>query len=200
MEPSIDDRVLCDKCGWFGLIDQCNVVDCLPTCPKCNNSVRKRVNDDGSFNVPMCFNVLMNKLANGEIIEMKPVVCVDLDGTLLDYNGWKGITHFGEARPGAILFMHNLRKIARVMVYTTRTSMDAPGRPAGMTVTDAAELVANALRERGIEFDGVYSGNGKPLCCCFVDDRNVAIRSNPEPDDYMDALRMVRRFVDKEGK
>jgi ribonucleotide monophosphatase NagD (HAD superfamily) len=53
--------------------------------------------------------------------EKKEHFAIDLDGTLLEYDGWKGEFHFGKAFPGAVdwvkkqLLMGN-----KVTVFTTR--------------------------------------------------------------------------------
>ena len=35
---------------------------------------------------------------------MKNTVCVDLDGTLAKYDGWKGLEHIGEPIDGSVEF------------------------------------------------------------------------------------------------
>ena len=38
----------------------------------------------------------------------RPIVCVDLDGVLNDYDGWKGADYFHPPRPGAREFSQQL--------------------------------------------------------------------------------------------
>jgi NLI interacting factor-like phosphatase len=126
---------------------------------------------------------------------MKKTVCVDLDGTLATYTTWKGVDHIGEPRPGVQEFMSSLREIAKVVIYTTRMNVEVNDG----SIRDKEEvenIIKNWLKINGIEYDGIYSGNGKPLCAAFVDDRAVSINTNPNEDDYYIALKDVRRLLE----
>jgi len=49
------------------------------------------------------------------------VVAVDLDGTLLEYDGWKGPAHFGKPIPGVLNALYELKKAGwAVAIWTTR--------------------------------------------------------------------------------
>ncbi|HLH16772.1 MAG TPA: hypothetical protein VKX45_06110 [Bryobacteraceae bacterium] len=51
----------------------------------------------------------------------KPVVCVDLDGVLNEFDGWKGAGFFHPPRPGAREFLERLNALGyRVVVFTVR--------------------------------------------------------------------------------
>jgi hypothetical protein len=54
-------------------------------------------------------------------------VCVDLDGVLAAYSGWKGIEHIGDPLPGAVEFTHAVAEFARVLVYTSRCRSNPGG-------------------------------------------------------------------------
>jgi len=48
-------------------------------------------------------------------------VAVDLDGTILRYNGWKGHKHFGEPIDGAKEALEEFRKMGfKIIIWTTR--------------------------------------------------------------------------------
>lgn len=53
--------------------------------------------------------------------ERKKVLAVDLDGTLLQYDGWKGEAHYGEPNPG---MREVLKQVAEagwvIVIWTTR--------------------------------------------------------------------------------
>lgn len=50
-----------------------------------------------------------------------PTICVDLDGVLNLYDGYKGPEHFAEPRPGAREFLQSLKEGGyTVVVHTTR--------------------------------------------------------------------------------
>jgi hypothetical protein len=49
------------------------------------------------------------------------IIAVDLDGTLLEYDGWKGPAHFGKPIPGVVSTLHELKKLSwAVVIWTTR--------------------------------------------------------------------------------
>jgi len=53
--------------------------------------------------------------------EEKPVVCVDLDGVLNAFDGWKGADFFHPPRPGAKEFLQRLNELGYcVIVFTVR--------------------------------------------------------------------------------
>jgi len=128
-------------------------------------------------------------------MEPKLTVCVDLDGVLATYDGWKGIDHIGEPRPGAAGFMANLRQRYIVVVFTTRCKLDMGGRGDGETPDTLAARVRAWLERHAIEFDDVYTGQGKPFYAALVDDRAVGIPSNPGVFDFANALLEVARVA-----
>ncbi len=106
----------------------------------------------------------------------RKTIAVDLDGTLAEYDGWKGIDHIGHPIAGAQGFVRRLLEFADVEVYTTRTAL-LPDRPAGETVESLALRVTRWLRENHFPAEvRVYAGAGKPLVAAFIDDRAVSCR------------------------
>ena len=123
---------------------------------------------------------------------MSKTVCVDLDATLAHYEGWRGEDHIGPPRPGARDFMAALRaRGLRAVVFTTRVKADVPDRPPGETPDTLAVRVVAWLDANGIPHDGVYTGQGKPMAAAYVDDRAVAVPSNPGEGDFRAALRYI---------
>jgi len=128
----------------------------------------------------------------------KKTVCVDLDGTLATYTGWQGDEHIGDPRPGAAEFMTALAEAGcRVVVFTTRTKCDdaALGRGRGATPEVLAARVRDWLTRHRIPFNEVYTGQGKPIGSAYVDDRAVAIPTNPSAADFEACLKSVRSFL-----
>lgn len=120
-------------------------------------------------------------------------VCVDLDGVLAQYDGWKGVTNIGDPVPGAREFMEGLKTFSKVVVHTTRTNSDVN------LELDQAGLVATVegwLDKHEIPFDAVAFG-GKPLAVAYVDDRAVLCRpqKDVENQDFDTALRMCRALA-----
>lgn len=85
----------------------------------------------------------------------KNVVCVDFDGVLNTYSGWKGETELYTPRNGVREFMSTLRKDYRVVVFTTRDNA----------------LVREWLEKYNILFDDVTST--KVGAVCYIDDRAI---------------------------
>lgn len=131
----------------------------------------------------------------------KPTVCVDLDGVLAKYDGWKGIRHIGEPIDGAAWMMRKLKEKYRVLVFTTRTkgSVNCTGDEATSTVPDLIEIVGDWLDKHAIPYDGIYSGQGKPLAVAYIDDRAVHCRPQEDEGAYQAALRHVKELADHAG-
>jgi hypothetical protein len=119
---------------------------------------------------------------------MRKTVCVDLDGVLARYDGWKGEDHIGEPVPGAAEFTHFLSRFARVVVFTTRVKADLADRLPGTTPEQLAERVKAWLDEHGFDYDEVYQGQGKPIAAAYIDDRAVRLPTNPGLADFAEAL------------
>ena len=59
----------------------------------------------------------------------KPRVCVDLDGVIASYKGWKGLGEIGSPLPGALEFITKLSTVADVVIFTSRCSLDPGAMP-----------------------------------------------------------------------
>jgi len=86
-------------------------------------------------------------------------VCVDLDGVIAQYDGWKGKSHFGDVVPGVKDFLKRLQEKYEICVYTARQ-------------TDL-HLVYNYLDRNDVPYDVVWDGRGKPQAVAYLDDRAV---------------------------
>jgi len=95
-----------------------------------------------------------------------PTVAVDLDGTLAEYDGWRGEDHFGSVRPGALDALNTLRdRGCRIIIFTTR---------------GATNKVRKWLEENGLPFDYINENpdqppgsSSKPIADLYLDDRAV---------------------------
>lgn len=133
----------------------------------------------------------------------KKTVCVDLDGVLARYNGFKGIDHFDDPFPGAREFLTDLRKVAKVVIFTTRASVSAHGNcdwPARNSVAELKAKVVAWLRKWELPFDDVWTAAGKPIASAYVDDRAVPCapgKSARYPDlGFSHALQRCKALVD----
>ena len=118
-------------------------------------------------------------------------VAIDLDGTLAQYDGWKGIEHVGEPHKGARQFTEALRNAGcYIIIHTARTCT------ANSDNGKAGDVVRNWLECHGSCFDVVWTGVGKPIACAYVDDRAVACAPDfLGGEAYPAALEMVKRLA-----
>jgi hypothetical protein len=104
----------------------------------------------------------------------RPIVCVDLNGVLDSYTGWKEPDHFDPPRPGAAAFLRSLiEQNFDIVVFTTR-------HPA---------QVRRWLREHGLMQYVSAVTRRKPPAHGFVDDRAVCFTG-----DFDETLRRVAGF------
>lgn len=106
--------------------------------------------------------------------DQRPIVCVDLNGVLDSYTGWRGPEHWDAPRPGAEDFLRALNDRGfRVVVFTTRWGDDAQGW-----------LEAHGLHRWVAEVT-----DRKPAAHVFVDDRAVCFRG-----DFGETLEQIAGF------
>lgn len=93
----------------------------------------------------------------------RPIVCVDLDGVLNLFDGWKGPEHFHPPRPGAHSFLRSLRELNfEVVIFTVRW---APHVELWLAAHGLAELV-DRVTDR------------KPPAKVFIDDRAICFEGD----------------------
>lgn len=129
----------------------------------------------------------------------KPRICVDLDGVLARYDGWRGLDHIGDPLPGALKFAKKLAKHADIVIFTSRCSHDAGGDPDMIDISPGQMRirVIDWLEKHKFPFADVYIGQGKPRAVAFVDDRGVACSPQRDPEAYETAfgaaIDLIRR-------
>ena len=144
--------------------------------------------------------------ANGHVKtpvkKRKPRVCVDLDGVLAQYNGWKGIDKIGPPMPGALDFARELAEIADIVIFTGRCSLDTGGE-APRTRLSQSQLrikVIEWLDKYGFPYTDVYVGQGKPHVSAFIDDRSVHCSPAVDKNAFESALESTRRVIARTKK
>jgi hypothetical protein len=104
----------------------------------------------------------------------RPIVCVDLDGVLNLFDGWKSADYFHEPRPGAGEFLKCLNEMGyRVVVFTVRW----------------ATHVEEWLERHGLRDHVSEVTDKKPPAHVYIDDRAVCFRG-----DFDSALKQVAAF------
>ena len=95
-------------------------------------------------------------------------VGVDLDGTLAEYKGWKGIYHIGEPIPSIVAYVQELIESGiEVKIFTARCQE-------GLPAINAVKIWA--LRNIGYDLDVT---DKKDFSMVFmIDDRAVAVEKN----------------------
>lgn len=102
---------------------------------------------------------------------MTKTIAVDLDGTIIEYDGWKGEDHFGKPIKGAKSALKTLKdKGYIIIIWTTRGDKDK---------------VAKYLKEHDIPFDYINENPYQPpnTSCkiyadYYIDDRAVEFRGS----------------------
>lgn len=116
----------------------------------------------------------------------RPIAAIDLDETLLQWEGWQGIDRFGPPYPQAKDFLEKLHKHFDILIYTTRCSTEV--------MRLGSNLLANKVREfltkENLPFDDIWVGQGKPLATVFIDDRAVNCRpsNGNDPEKTYEAV------------
>lgn len=87
---------------------------------------------------------------------MRETVCVDFDGVLAQYDGWKGEETLGKPNPGAVGFVKDLIEEGyEVAIHTTRDC----GR------------IQEWLQLWSLDHPSVYPTREKPPALIYIDDR-----------------------------
>ncbi len=136
-------------------------------------------------------------------------VCLDLDGVLARYEGWKGADHIGDPIPGAVDFTRDLASRYRVVISTSRLRREVPDAgpdhaSAAAGEAPAAEAAATVgfiaawLDRHGFAYDEIDTGAGKPLASAYVDDRGVSCQPQEDgAEAFATALARIERLAGK---
>lgn len=101
-------------------------------------------------------------------------VCIDLDGVLNTFDGWRGSDYFHPPRPGAVEFLRSLaERNYRVVIFTVRW----------------AKHVENWLDEHKMRDFVAQVTDKKPPAHVYVDDRAICFHG-----DFDSALAQIAAF------
>lgn len=131
---------------------------------------------------------------------MKKTIAVDMDGTIATYDGWRGMKHIGKPIRGAREFLQTLRDRGyRILIFTARTAMRVKHTESKYSQQDLVDIVKEWLDKNEMPYDAIHTGDHKPSCSAFVDDRAVECRpqenaNNPE-SAYFQALVNIDKIA-----
>lgn len=115
-------------------------------------------------------------------IVLTKIIAIELDATLIRYNGFKGIEHFGLPYPGAVELTGRLSQLGEVWIYTCRTNPDiyTEHLPEHMDPRDGPKRVKDLIRgyldSQGFHYHHIYVGPGKPFADLYIDDKGLDCR------------------------
>lgn len=139
-------------------------------------------------------NLIGSKEEIGEGMKKIPIV-VDLDGVLSEYSEWKGIDHYGPVPEGAIEFLQELKKFAKVTLCTCRLNPELnPAIPMESLIFKVTEFLA----ENKIPYDNLFVGRGKPHGFFYIDDRAVVCRPQHNVNAFEEALKEIKWRLERQ--
>lgn len=105
---------------------------------------------------------------------MPKTVCLDFDGVVNTYDGWKGEKALFEPRPGLVEFLQKLIQAGwTVVINSTRLAEDIQN---WLNIYNLAQYIA-----------GVY--NHKPPAIVYLDDRGITFTG-----DFDKAFELIQSF------
>lgn len=126
--------------------------------------------------------------------KFRPNICVDLDGTLSEYDRFKGPTVFGPPLPGSQEFVEELAKHGNIIICTARLD---PERTDEEELADIRWALANWLDENQYIY---HSIEAKPRAHVYIDDRAVACKKNPDRSSFQMMLELAKMLVNRTAK
>lgn len=116
----------------------------------------------------------------------KPLIAIDFDGVITDYDHWRGIDVFHPVQKGAKESIDELVKRGyRILIWTTRGNVDR---------------IADFLNHSGIHYDFIntapvapHQNPGKPACFVYIDDNALRHTNWKSTMDRFDRLEGTRR-------
>lgn len=108
------------------------------------------------------------------------ILALDLDGTLCEYDGWKGADHFGKPHKELVDQLYELKKRGdwAIVIFTTRATNEALRKH-----LDAYDVPYDFINKHPWQPPG---SSHKPTADVYLDDR--ALRYEGDPTDLADKI------------
>jgi hypothetical protein len=106
-----------------------------------------------------------------------PTVAIDLDDTLVEYDGWHGYQHIGPLRPGARKALQRFKNAGWIIVlHTTRADISRIWE----WIDDAVPGLIDHVNSNPASIQ-MRCNPGKPIADLYIDDRAWPYCGNPIP-------------------
>lgn len=104
----------------------------------------------------------------------RKVVCVDLDGCLANFDGWKGFFSIGKPNKRIVFMIRNLKKMGcEIIVHSCRvTTADHK------LFHPSVKNLKNWLKKNRVPFDEIWTKVGKPFGHVYIDDNSFNVNCN----------------------
>lgn len=105
---------------------------------------------------------------------MPYTVAVDLDGTLAEFDHWRGLAHIGKPVKKVIDYIAKIRAEhdrSKIIIHTARI-VDPQ---TGLLRSDAIKYLITWLSENKIDYDQIWVEMGKPYAHVYLDDRALNV-------------------------
>jgi len=145
--------------------------------------------------IPAALPVEADVVKTQIVTARRPRICIDFDGVLASYDGWKGLDFMGAPIAGAVDFTRRLAAFADVVIFTSRCCVELhrdelkePHRPASDLAPRLQHNIRYWLEKHGFTFHEIYIGQGKPAASAYIDDRAIHCSPQVQPDAFTRAL------------
>jgi len=100
-------------------------------------------------------------------------IAVDLDGTLAEYDGWKGHEFIGAPIEKIVNRVKKEKEAgAKIIIHTARIREEALDEPEShISVEDKVKIVQAWLDENEVPYDEIWQSIGKPMADVYLDDK-----------------------------
>jgi len=127
-------------------------------------------------------------------------VCVDFDGVLAYYTGWKREDHLGEPNVEGVKLVSKLYDMGcSIVIHTCRNNRDM-NEKYGTDTLAMENRIIQWLVDNDLGFCTLSTEHGKPWAHVYVDDRAVRFRPNIGPADIVleKVVNMLMEYPDPE--